>query len=183
MNKSLKILFLYNGIFIFAANLLGPLYAKYVEKLDTGIFSISLTWAVFLISSTIFTYFVAKYGDRFKKKEYMLLIGYLIRSIVWMLFIFITDVTSLIIVQILLGVGEAFGNPAFDSIFAEHLDRNRHVADYADYKIVEKLALALATLVGGAIVNIYGFNVLFILMSVFSFIPVIGIFLKPKILE
>ena len=37
MNRSLKTLFLFNGIFVFAEGLLGPLYALYVEGFDKSI--------------------------------------------------------------------------------------------------------------------------------------------------
>lgn len=183
MNKSLKILFLYNGIFVLASSLLGPLYALYVGKLTPGILSVSISWAAFMISGTIFTYFVSKIKDNMIKHEYMLVISFLIRAFIWILFIFINSIPQLIILQILLGIGEAIGNPAFDSIFAEHLDKNKHISEYANWKVVEKLATAAATIFGGMIVTLFGFPSIFILMSILALIPSIGILIRPKVLE
>ncbi len=73
INKSLKILFLFNGNFVFASTLLGLLYAVYVETIDTEVLSISITLASFLLLATLFTFFVSKRGDSIREKEYLFL--------------------------------------------------------------------------------------------------------------
>ncbi len=37
INGSLKVLFLFNGIFVFASTLLGPLYDVFVETIDSNV--------------------------------------------------------------------------------------------------------------------------------------------------
>jgi hypothetical protein len=78
--KQLRILALYNGIFIFAANLLVPLYTIYMQQFQNSVFSVSLVWSVSLLSTTFFTLIVAKYGHRVRQKEHLLLAGYLVRA-------------------------------------------------------------------------------------------------------
>ena len=41
----------------------------------------------------------------------------------------------LLVAQFLLGIGEAVGTPAFDVIFAEHLDKGKHINEYSDGKL------------------------------------------------
>jgi len=179
-NKALKTLFIFNGLFVFAGSLLGPLYAIYVENISKGIFPITLSWAVFLFSTTIFTLVVAKIGDRIKEKEYLLLVGYGIRAIIWFSYIFIQDFYILLIAQFLLGIGEATGTPAYDALFAEHLDGGKHIYEYSEWKIVSNIVLALGTLLGGFIVEKYGFNPLFVFMSILATLSFIGVYLKPR---
>lgn len=167
-NSALKTLFVFNGIFVFAANLLGPLFAIYVERLGVDVFGVSLSWASFLVSSVVFTYLISLFGDRIREKEYLLMAGYLIRSVVWISYIFVGQLYLLILLQVILGVGEAFGTPAFDAIFAEHLDNNHHIREYADWKIVSNILSAVAIITGGMIAINFGFNLVFILMSVLS---------------
>ena len=183
MNKSLRHLFICNGIFVFASSILGPLYALFVEKIAPGIFPVSLSWAIFMISGTIFTYLTSKIHDDVIKKEYMLMLSYLVRSATWFMFIFTHSLAMLIILQIILCLGEALGNPAFDSIFAEHLDKNKHIHEYSVWKIVEKFAAAGATLLGGIIVNSFGFSTLFLLMSSLALASTVDILINPKRLE
>src|SRR3989344_5954597 len=113
-NKVLKVLFLYNGIFVLAGSLLGPLLAG----------------------------------------------GYLIRASCWLYMSVITNIGQLIITQFILGIGEALGTPAFDAIFAEHLDKNKHIMDYSDWKMTANAVLVLGTLLGGFIVSKFGFSTL-----------------------
>ena len=180
INKSLKVLFLSNSLLVFASALLGPLYAIFVTGIDEKILSVSFSWFAFLASAIFFTYLVAKYGDRVKEKEYMLLGGYIIRAVVWIFFIFVSNIEQLIILQILLGIGEALCNPSFDAIFASHLDKGKPVADYSIWKMVEKIAIASGTLIGGIIVSLFGFSPLFIIMSSTAFISFLIVLFQPR---
>lgn len=181
INKSLKILYVYNGIFVFAGGLLGPLYALFVTELDNKVFSVSLTWAVFLISSSIFTFVISKLRDDLvKEKEYLLLAGFLTRAVVWFLYIFVDSLASLAILQFLLGLGEALGSPTFNSIFAEHLDPGRHIAEYANWQLIVYIVVALSTLLGGLIVTYFGFRPLFFLMSLLAIVSFFGVLFTPR---
>ena len=179
-NKALKTLFIFNGLFLLAGSLLGPLYAIFVEKITEGIFPITLSWSIYLFSTTIFTILVAKVGDKIKEKEYLLIIGYAIRAVVWFSYIFIQDFYILLLAQFLLGIGEAAGSPTFDAIFAEHLDKGKHIFEYSEWKVISNIILAVGTLLGGLIAERFGFKPLFFFMSVLAIISCVGILLKPR---
>ena len=179
-NKALKTLFIFNGIFVFAASLLGPLYAIFIETIDTDVFSVSLSWSVFLVATTIFMLFVRKYGDQLKETEYLLMAGYLLRALVWFAFPHISTLSVLIFLQVLLGLGEALGTPAYDAIFAEHLDENRHVKEYADWKLVSNLCGATAVLLGGLVVKNIGFSALFNSMGVLATVSFFGVLVQSR---
>lgn len=179
-NRALKALFVYNGIFIFAANLLGPLYAVYVGMLDMNIFYISATWTVGLLATSIFTYAVSKKGDLLKEKEYLLMAGYLIRALAWFLFIGISNLFQLILLQVLLGIGEAAGSPAFSTIFADHLDLGKHVQEYSAWMIAVNLLTAAGTVAGGFVASVFGFRWLFAGMGTLALISFFGVLLQPR---
>jgi MFS family permease len=180
MNKSLKTLFTFNAIFVFASYLLGPLYAIFVKNIVGDVLAISITTSVLLVSTTLFTYLISKYGDKVKEKEYLLIAGYFVRAVVWFLFIFANSLQTIIILQSLLGMGEAFGSSSFSAIFAEHLDRNQHVHEYANWHLTSTLVGSISTVVGGIIVSRFGFSYLFLLMSILATISFFGILFKPR---
>lgn len=180
MNKSLKTLFLYNSIFVFASYLLGSLYAIFAEGIVGNIFYVSITTAAFLFSRTIFTYLLSLNGDKVKEKEYFLLGGYLVRAIVWFLFAFAGNIQIIISLQILLGLGESLGTSAFDAIFADHLDRNKSIREYSNWHLIATLVAAISTLLGGLVVNKFGFSTLFFMMSGLAFISFLGVVTKPR---
>lgn len=179
-NAALRVLYLYNGIFVGAAAMLGPLYAIYVMKFVDGLTAVSISWAAFLISTSIFTLIVSRKGDEVKEKRYLLLAGYMIRIISWFMLIFVHNLMALVFVQILLGLGESLGTPAFNAIFAEHLDNNKYIKEYSGWSLIANLSSAAGILAGGAIVNQFGFKALFLLMCALSLIAFFGILLKRK---
>jgi MFS family permease len=119
-------------------------------------------------------------GDLIKNKSYFLAASYLIRFVVWTLYVVTNNFQMLIILQVLLGLGESLGTPSYDALVAEHLDRNKHIRDYSEWKLISNLVGAIATLVGGYVVTKYGFDYLFLVMACFAFVSFVGIFLQPK---
>ena len=178
INKALRVLWLYNGIFVFSGALFGPLYAVYVQGIAANPFIISITWAVFLLSSTLGMFFIARVGDSIPHKEHLLMAGFLTRALVWVLYIFVGNIYALIILQMILGLSEAFSNPAFNSLAAEHLDKGRHIEEYSDMNIIFNLAGALATVIGGAIVAQFGFTALFLIMAALALVSFLGVYMQ-----
>lgn len=166
MNKSLKILLGVNSIFVLAGNLLGPLYAVFIEGLGGSIAVVSGTWSVMLLTITIVNFVLIRYGDRVREHEYFLIAGFVLRGVAWIGFVFAHNLSVLIILQIIIGLGEAVGSTGFDAIMAEHLDKASHIRDYAVWKTISNLLAAFATLLGGAVVTLYGFIPMFYFMGV-----------------
>lgn len=166
MNKSLKLLLIINSTFILAANLLGPLYALYIGRLGGSIALVSGTWSVMLLTTTLVNFALIRYGDRVREHEYFLIGGFIFRGIAWTGFAFVSSIQAVIVLQILIGIGEAIGATGFDTIFSEHLDKSRHVKDYATWLTVSNVIAAVATLIGGAVVTHYGFSPMFIAMAI-----------------
>ncbi len=179
-NNALRALFVYNAVFVMAISMLGPLYAVYVEKFVDGVTAITISWAAFLISTSVFTYIVSKTGDRMKEKKHLMLAGYLARMLGWILLIFVHSLETLILVQVLLGIGEALGTPAFHAIFAEHLDRNEHIREYSNWLLIANITSAIGIILGGIVVDNLGFRTLFLIMATLSMVTFFGILFKPK---
>jgi DHA1 family bicyclomycin/chloramphenicol resistance-like MFS transporter len=133
-----------------------------------------------MLSSTGFMYLVSRFGDRVKEKEYLLAGGFLVRAIAWLGYLFVTNVTGLIVIQVLLGLGEALGTPSWGALFADHLNVRREIMEYSKWNVVSNIMIAFGVLLGGLIVTFYGFKVIFILMSMLAFMSFIGTVLTPR---
>lgn len=160
--------------------MLGPLYAVYVLKFVDGVMAVSISWAAFLVATSFFTFLVAKNGDKIKDKKNLLLGGYIIRIFCWLAMIFVHSLWPLVVVQIFLGLGESLGTPSFNAIFAKHLDKDKYISEYSSWSLVANLASASGILVGGIMVDHFGFRFLFLLMSLLSLISFFGVLLKPR---
>jgi len=179
-NLALKTLFIYNSIFVFANNLIGPLFALYLQGFHANPITISITWAVFIFFSSLFSYIFSRFGDKIPEQEYALMAGFLIRAIVWFLYIFTNSISMIIVLQVVLGLGEALGSPSFDTILAKHLDDGHQMAQYSTWRVISNLAIAAATVAGGFVVSYLGFQTLFIIMSILGLFAFFGILTKPR---
>jgi MFS family permease len=177
-NKTLRVLFACNAIFVFAGNLLGPLYAVFVQGINHDIPTISGSWAVYLVSASMSMFLFTRVRDRGMHKKRLLIGAYLVRALVWFLYSLVNNLGFLLILQVILGFGEAMGTPAFDAIFAEHLDGGQHIADYSEWQLVSNLVLAVGTFVGGLIVANFGFQPLFLVMSFLGILSAISTYIK-----
>jgi PAT family beta-lactamase induction signal transducer AmpG len=110
----------------------------------------------------------------------MLMLGFVIRSICWILYFFVADTYMLLLVQFLLGIGEAVGTSVFDVIFAEHLNNGKHINAYSNWKIISNLSLAIACLVGGFIVYLVGFKLLFLIMAVLGIASTLIVYFQHR---
>ncbi|MFH1769806.1 MAG: MFS transporter [Parcubacteria group bacterium] len=180
ISRTLKVLFFYNSIFMFAAKLLGPLYAIFVGGIGGSVMMVSVSWAVFIGSATFFSIIIARIGDRIRHKRKLLAMGYLVSAIAWFGYLFVGSITGLLIVQIILGLGDALAIPSFDTIFAEHIDKKIDVREYADWNIILNIAVMIGTLVGGLIVTRFGFDHLFTVMGVLALLASIGVAIQPR---
>lgn len=173
----LRVLFLYNGLFVLAGNLLGPLYGLYAQQLKGSITTVSMSWIVLLVSTTFFSIFLTGPMGRAERKENLLLAGYLVRALAWMGFMFITSINELLVLQALLGLGEALGSPAFDALFAEKMNANNRIGEYARWKLVSNVMTMVGIGLGGVIVASFGFTALFGLMALLAMFSFIGLLL------
>jgi len=179
-NKALKVLYLYNSLFVFASNLIGPLFAIYIQKFDSQVLAISLIWATYIISTAVFSFAFSKYGDRIVEQEYCLMAGFLIRAVVWFAYIFASNLYIVILLQILLALGEAIGSPAFDAIRSNHVDKAVQMSEFAIWILISNLSMGVATVIGGLTVSYLGFPILFFIMFVLALIAFFGVMSQPR---
>ena len=106
--------------------------------------------------------------------------GFLVRAVAWFMFIFAVNIFHFVFLQVLLGLGEALGTPAFDSIFAEHLDGGEHIKEYAGWKLIVNGATAIGTIIGGLVVTTLGFSWLFAAMSGLAIVSFWGVLIQPR---
>lgn len=180
MNKSLKLLLIINSFFVFAGNLIGPLYAVYIEGLGGSIAVASGTWSVMLLTTTLINFGLIRYGDKVKQHEYYLIAGFVFRALAWIGFVYAGSISAIIILQILIGIGEAVGSTGFDTIFAEHLDKSSHIKDYAVWKTIANVLAAIATMIGGLVVTYYGFAPMFSFMAIVAISCALFTYLLPR---
>lgn len=180
LNKSLRILIMLNMTITFVIGVFAPFYAVFVVKIGGDIAFAGLSWAVFGIISGVLTLFFTKWELRVTEQELLLALGYFIRGIVFLSYAFMSSMSQLILTQILWGVAAAIGVPAFDAVYSKHTSRDGSIAEWGGLEGISSIATGTAALVGGLVIQSFGFQPIFFVMSGVAFLLSAYIWLLPR---
>ena len=164
MNRVLRILLGAEGFSILAAGMFGPIYAIFVENIGGDILEAGGAYALFCLAAGILMFLMGRWEDRVKHKEKLVIIGYLLGSVGILGYIFISSPLHLFIVQIILGLSEAIGSPAYDSMYSRNLDKGKYASEWGVYESMDYIVTGIAAVFGALIAATFGFQYLFIIM-------------------
>ena len=180
LNKSLWILVTTNTIMVFVIGLFAPFYAIFVQKIGGSLVFAGLSWAVLSIVSGVLILLFTKWELKVKEQELMIALGYLIRGAVFLSYAFMTSMPQLIFTQVLWGIAAAIGMPAFDALYSLHTDRDVSIAQWGGWEGIAAIASGVAALIGGIIIEAFGYSAIFIIMSLVSVFLGIYIWRLPR---
>ncbi|MCD6477724.1 MAG: MFS transporter [Candidatus Aenigmarchaeota archaeon] len=168
MRRELKILLSAAGLFIVAGGLFGPIYAVFVEKIGGDLLTAGSAYGLYSISAGFLIFLISKWEDHVKHQEKLVVLGYLLSTIGFLGYLLIRTPIHLFIVQIILGLGEAVGTPAYDGLYSKYLDKGKFVSEWGLWESMHYILTAIAAVIGGFLANMLGFKILFIFMFFLS---------------
>jgi MFS family permease len=180
-NTPLKLLLFTNGLVLLAVAMLGPIYAFVVEDIGGNVLDAGITYFAFALTAAVITIFAGKLNDKYKENRFILVVGYLLVGIGFLGYTKITNLTELIIVQIIIGIGEAIYSPTFDALYSLHLDKNAYGTEWSIWEAMNYLSMAGGALIGSVIVTEFGFNNLFYIMASLTFLSAIFVSISSKV--
>jgi predicted MFS family arabinose efflux permease len=175
LNKNLRLLIFVNTIIVFTVGMFAPFYAVFVQKIGGDAALAGISWALFSVVSGVFILLLSKWELRVKKRHVLLALGYLIRAVVFLSYAFMDNIPQLLITQILWGIAGAVGTPAFDSLYNSNTSKEASIVEWGDWEGISAIATGIAALIGGFLIQVIGFKILFMVMSIISFS--LGIFM------
>ncbi len=182
-NKAIKILLVTNSMVLMAGAMLGPIYALFVKDVGGDLLDASIAGAIFAFFAGITTLISGRYSDKIKENELIIVLGYVIMGIGFLLYIGVHSIYYLFFVQALIGIGEAVYSPAFDAVYSKHLDKKKEGIQWGAWESMYYFTAAIGAFVGGILVTLLGFNFLFVVMSLLCFSSAIYIYhLNRKVL-
>lgn len=170
MNSYLKKIFIINSIFIFADSLFVPLYALFVLKIGGGAELAGILFGLKFAVTAIVEFFVIKLRDKYQLDEFLLKINFFIRGSAWLMLFFAPLLPILVLAQVIIGISEALGTPAVNALISEHLDDKKHLREWGISQLTSYIPQAIAGAASGFIIALWGFQGLFLMMSILAFI-------------
>ena len=179
-NKAIRILLFTNGFTLLAAAMIGPIYALFVESVGGNLLDASLTGAAFAFAAGITLLVFGKITDKIKRKYLLIVIGYALMGFGYLAFLWVDSMFTLLMVQILIGIGGAIYAPAFDALYSLNLNRKREGFGWGTWEAMSQFAVAIGSIMGGLVATYYGFPLLFLAMATLCFVSAIYVLLTPK---
>ena len=179
-NKQIRILLLTNGLILIAGAMLGPIYALFVEGVGGDLLDASYAFGTYALAAGITTLISGKYADRLKENEMIVVLGYAIMGLAFFGYTLVNSIWSLLIVQSIIGLGEAIYSPAFDAVYSKHLDGHKSGREWGAWESINYFTTTFGAITGGFLVTFFGFNSMFVVMGLLSFAAAIYISRLPR---
>lgn len=179
----LRILLVTNALILIAGAMLGPIYALFVEDMGGDLMDASIAGTIFALVAGITTLLSGRYSDQIKESKEIVVLGYALIGIGFAAYIFVNNMYALFLVQALIGFGEALYSPAFDALYTRHVSKKNMGVLSGAWEAMNYFVQALGAIIGGLLVSYFGFDILFVVMSVLCLLSALYIAcIKKRIL-
>lgn len=177
---ALRILLITDGLVLFAAAMLGPIYALFVRDIGGDILDTGLAASVFTATAGVAVFLAGRLTDRVREDELLVALGYGIRAVGFFSYLLVDSVWMLLVVQAVIGVGEALCSPAYDALFSKHVEVGHSGSQWGAWEALNYFSLAIGALVGSIVVSLFGFPVLFTAMGCLAATSALYILILPR---
>lgn len=167
MKKTLAILRLSNYLHLFAFSILSPLYVLFALRVTLGVFSAFASWGIYLIVAGTATFVFKKYESRIRLKSYPLILmgAYFGIALGMVLFLFVTNAFQLYLVQTIIGVLSGIIFPVWKGLHEFYESRaKKSEQSWLLFDGGERILIGVAALIGGVVLSVGNFQMIFILI-------------------
>lgn len=171
INFIIKILIISDFFIFFALGLLSPIFAVFIldniQGSDLEVIGFATTF--YWLSRIISVIPLSRMMDKMHGEEdefYFIFIGSILMSAIPAFFIFSTLPWHIYALQIISGFAHSMAIPAWRILFTNHIDRRLIGYEWSVEDVSVGIATAGSAALGAFIAKVYGFNVLFILISI-----------------
>ncbi|HEX4104081.1 MAG TPA: MFS transporter [Candidatus Paceibacterota bacterium] len=180
LNRPLRILITTNSLLVFIVGLFAPFYAVFIVHIGGSIAFAGLSWAIFSIVSGVLIFLFANWELKIKEQELLIALGYILRAAVFISYALMSSIAQLIATQVLWGVAAALGTPAFDSVYADHTVKEDSIVQWGEWEGISAIMTGVAALIGGLVIQSFGYSAVFTIMAVISFCLGVYIWRLPR---
>jgi len=179
-NRAVKLLLLTNSLVLLAGAMLAPIYALFVTEIGGSLFHAGLAGGVFATSAAITTFAAGLAADRVRQSELIVVIGYGLMAIGFLIYTTVDTLAGLMAVQALIGAAEAIYSPAFNALFSKHITERKAGRMWGAWELANYSSIAIGAVLGGTIATVFGFQVVFVIMAILSIISALYIYRLPR---
>jgi len=161
--------------------LLGPIYPIFVfNNFSASLVDVGILSAVFSLVAAVFNAPAGRLSDLYGREK-IFFTGVMIGALCSLSYIFAFDLTQLYIIESFFGISFALQRPVLLALMADMSDKHERGLFLGMFESVYDMAWAVAALLSGIIVSMFGFELLFIMGSGFQASTGFFVLKSPKI--
>ncbi|MBI1838862.1 MAG: hypothetical protein HYR95_00985 [Candidatus Colwellbacteria bacterium] len=153
---------------VFILGLFAPFYAIFVRNIGGSIAFAGLSWGILSIVAGVLIFLFSNWELKVKEPELLIAFAHIIRGMVFISYAFMGSMTQLIITQVLWGIAIALSAPSFDSVYAAHTNKNDSISEWSGWEGLAAISSGVAALIGGLIIESFGYQSIFLGMAAIS---------------
>lgn len=174
VNRVIRHLVISDFVINFAFGLLGPIFAVFILKNVPGssLKVIGLSTTFYWIARTLSTVPLSKLMDRTdgeRDEFFFAIIGSVIFSSVPLFYLFAHAPWHLYLIQFVNGLANSMAVPAWRILFTDHIDRGKTGFEWSLEDIAIGVAMGTSAYLGSLLAEKFGFQVVFVLLSILSY--------------
>jgi hypothetical protein len=164
INPLYKFLISSYSLSTFSEGILMPIYAVFVQKIGGDILDASGAIAIFFITEGIFTMLIHRFKWSNDHRTFLLVSGWVIWLLGIISYLFVANMLTLFLAQVLMALGNATADPIFYRELSENTDRRSKGFEWGFFEGIKVILDGVAALIGGVVATFWGFHFLILTM-------------------
>lgn len=170
--NTVKILFTVESVWAFGSGLFLPIFAIFSTQIGGDITDAGIAAGIFLIVTSSLQWPIGNYLDRLHEK-WFIVADYLLEALVFFGYIFVQNIWQLFALQVILGIANAIGDPAWESLFDKSIPKATSGKLWSRSHLWIGYASGFGIILGSYLANRWGFQFIFFLGGILSSIAAI----------
>ena len=179
-SKIRQFLLITNGLIFLAEAMLGPIYALFIADVGGSLLNAGIAGGVFAVVAGTLTLLVGKVSDWSGSRRLFVGVGYAIIGLGFALYTVVDSFAELLIVEAIIGAGQAIYAPPFSVLYSQHLDFRHPARQWGVWEAMTYYTTAIGSVAGAVIASKLGFDALFGVMSAFAFLSAVTVLWQPR---
>lgn len=187
INRVIKYFVLSDLIFLGGWGLINPIFAIFViEKIPGAtLMTIGIASAIYWIFRSLTEIVAAIYLDKHEGEKddfHTLIISLILAGFSAISFLLVNNIPQLFLVMFIQSLAFGLYTPSWAAIFSRHLDKKHYALDWSLDSVMIGIGSGFAGLIGGAIANLWDFQIVFFFTGILSFSSAILLFWVPNLI-
>jgi len=187
INKVVKYFVISDLIFLGGWGLIGPIFSIFIleDVIGATLITVGMTSAIYWIVKSLVQIPVAILIDKREGEKddfYTLVFGLILAGFSAMMFLTVHTVGRLYVVQFIHAIAMGLYVPSWSAIFSRHIDKTHAAFNWSLSSTTIGFAHGITALLGGVIGGIFGFQAIFVLVGILSFVGSFILFYVPHLI-